>query len=174
MIKLNALVRRVSDTAFIALTSSIFGTLICIWYLWWYVPLKVSVAALTQQVTRLQKRSTLLKRRLDRSLSLPQEFEALEQACAQEAQALKTESEALTDLLTRIKESGVKLLVWKPGGKKEYPYRAERTIEGELLGSYAQLLTVFEGSFCKDLILVKTAQGIHCRSVFTVPFRRDL
>jgi hypothetical protein len=174
MIKLNALVQRVSDTAFIALTLCIFGTLICVWYLLWYEPLKISVAALTKQITSVQDRSTSLKKRLDKSHSLPQEFEALEYKCAQESQLLKKEPEALAELLTRIKESGATLLTWKPCGKQEYYYVAQQLIECELIGSYEQLLTVFEGNACQELMLTKTVLGIHCRSVFGVLFRRDL
>ncbi len=172
MYKLSALLRRVSDTALIALTTSIIGTLIFCWYLWWYMPLGISVAAFEKQNISLYKRTTSLKKRLDSSSWVPQELEELEQVLLEKASLLTDEAEVLRAFLLTIKTSGAHLLSWQPGEIHSSEYCTVRPLVCELEGSYKQLVAILEGVCCNDLMLTKTSQGLHCRCVLELISKR--
>lgn len=174
MYKLLALMRRVSDTVLIALTTSILGTLIFYWYLWWYMPLGISVAALEKQTSSLHKRIPSLKKRLDGSSWVLQELEELELALSKKAALLTDEPQTLARLLSVIRGSGAHLLSWKPGELKTYEYFMVRQLACELEGSYEQLLTILKDSACNDLVLTKTSQGLHCRCILELASKRPL
>ncbi len=166
MVRLTALMRRVSDTTLFSLALSIFGTLICYWYLWWYVPLRTSHAALTKQQTSLSKRIASLKKRLDKSTPIPLELAVREQQLSAQAALLTEEPETLTQLLATIKESGVQLISWKPGDLQQYEYYEVRILVCELVGPYEQLIAVLKDVGCVELAFTKTPQEIHARCVF--------
>lgn len=172
MYKLTALLRRVSDTALIALTTSILGTLIFCWYLWWYIPLGISIAALEKQTISLRKRITSIEKRMDSSLWVPQELEELERELSLQASQLTGETETLKGVLTSIKQSGAHLLSWKPGERVSHDAIQVRKIACECEGSYEQLSALLDSVACNDLVLTKTPQGVHCMAVFEVASRR--
>ncbi len=174
MYKLPALMRRVSDTVLIALTTSILGTLIFCWYLWWYIPLGISVDALEKQTINLHKRITSLEKNLDTSSWVPQELEEVERVLAQKASVLTQEPETLTKLLSRIKNSGARLLSWKPGKQDKHEYFVVRSLAIELEGSYEQLAALLEEVACTELVLTKTSKGLHGRSVLELISKRDV
>lgn len=171
MYKLTVLLRRVSDTALIALTTSILGTLIFCWYLWWYMPLGISIAALEKQTVSLRKRITSIEKRMDSSLWVPQELEEVERVLSQQASLLTGETETLKWLLTSIKKSGAHLLSWKPGDLVSHDAIDVRKIACECEGSYEQLSALLNSVACNDLVLTKTPQGVHCTAVFELASR---
>ena len=166
MYKLPAPLRRVSDTVFIALTTSILGALIFCWYLWWYMPLGISIDALEKQNTRVCKHITSLEKKLTTSSWVTQELLVLEGVFMQ--RAFEQEPEAFAKLLASVKKSGIRLRLWKPGKKKEYGKIVMQLLEIEVEGTYEQLVAVLEGAICSEFLLTKTAQGIHGKCLFEV------